>query len=113
MWQDAPTSASKLGGKVGPAYSCPPRQGGGFGGGLYGAGESWGEAGCIHAPPPFLAAPPKFLMELHHFSISLKDFSFFCEIVFVPQAQVELFVFTIEIFILRKFDDNKNKARKC
>jgi hypothetical protein len=30
---------------------------------------------------------------------------------FVPQAQVELFVFTIGIFILRNFDNNKKKAR--
>jgi hypothetical protein len=33
----------------------------------------------VHVPPLPLAAP-KFLMKFHHFSISLRDFSFFIEI---------------------------------
>jgi hypothetical protein len=48
-------------------------------------------------------------MKLHHFSISFRNLFF--QICFVPQAEVELFVLTVGIFNLRKFDDNKNKAR--
>jgi hypothetical protein len=36
-----------------------------------------GCTGCVHAPPPLLAAHPKFLIKLPHFSISLRDFGFF------------------------------------
>jgi hypothetical protein len=50
-------------------------------------------------------------MKLHHFSISFRDFSFFFLNFFVPQAEVELFVLTVGIFILRNLGDNKNKAR--
>jgi hypothetical protein len=48
---------------------------------------------------PSLDYPPKFLMKFHHFSISLRDFSFILNF-FVAQAQVVLFVLTIGIFIL-------------
>jgi hypothetical protein len=48
---------------------------------------------------------------LDDFSIFFGDFSIFWWNFFVPQTQVELFGLTIGIFILWKFDDNKNKAR--
>jgi hypothetical protein len=60
--------------------------------------------GWVHAPPPPLAA-------LDDFSISLGEFSIFWWNFFVPQTEMDLFRLSIGIFILWKFDDNKNKAK--
>jgi hypothetical protein len=54
--------------------------------------------GTMHTPS--FGYPFKFYMNFHHLSIFLRDFGFFFLNFFVHQAQVELFVLTIGIFIV-------------
>jgi hypothetical protein len=76
----------------------------------FGKGLQWmhGLSPCTN---PSLGCPPKLLLKLDDFSISFGDFSIFLWKFFVPQTKMELFRLTVGIFILWKFDDNKNKAR--
>jgi hypothetical protein len=65
--------------------------------------DAW--VGSMHHPLSWL------LLKLDDFSISFGDISIFLWIFFVPQTKVELFRLTVGIFILWKFDHNKNIVR--
>jgi hypothetical protein len=73
--------------------------------GIYSGCMDW-----VHAPPSSLAPSPLIsswscIILAYFFEILASSSSQF----FVPQAQVELFVLTIGIFILWDFDNKKNK----
>jgi hypothetical protein len=81
-------------------------------------GEGWSLAlegvynGCmgwIHAPPPPLAAPPNFLWKSIILPYFLEILVFFLKL-FILQTHVDLFVLTVQIFILWKFGNKKNEA---
>jgi hypothetical protein len=79
-------------------------EGGGRGGGVSGGkgGGAWrrGVYGLGPCTTPSLGCPPKDMLKLDHFSISFGVFFFFLWIFFVHQTKMELFRFTVGIFIL-------------
>jgi hypothetical protein len=73
-------------------------------GGLWGARGSWGGSvlgvgwGGVELDPcttPSFGCLSKFLVKIHHFTIFLRDFSFFFYNIFLLQTQVKLCVLTV------------------
>jgi hypothetical protein len=90
-----------------PLASSPQGQGEGRrkGGGRGGGGLEEGVHGLDPCTTPSLGYPPKLLLKLDHFSIFFGDFSFFLWNFFVYKTKMEIFRFTIGIFILWKIED--------